>query len=272
MRYIKVYFHFLAQHLKSLMEYRVDFFIGILSFVFTQEAGIIFLEVLVKKTGILNWNYYELLVIYGLFQIPRGLDHLFTDNLWLISRYVRMGLFDKYLIKPVNVLFHIIAERFQPEAFGELIVGIFVLALALPKLAIEVTFGKIVYLIIFIIIGAVIYTSIKLITSSLAFWTKDSQPIVSVTYNVATFTKNPIEIYPAPIRFLLVHVLPFGFTSYFPSVFLLNKMEGNLGLDWILVKTPAGLLVQALVICILFVGISLIVWNAGLRNYESAGS
>ena len=139
-RYIKIYFKLILQHLKSILEYRVDFLIGILSFIFIQISGIIFLDVLVKDTGILGWSYYELLVIYGMFQIPRGIDHLLTDNLWLISYYVRRGLFDKYLTRPINVLFHIIAERFQIEAFGELIVGITILAIAIPKLSLKITF------------------------------------------------------------------------------------------------------------------------------------
>lgn len=272
MRYIKIYFHFLAQHLKSMLEYRVDFYIGIISFVFTQIAGIIFLDVLVKETGILGWTYYELLLIYGMFQIPRGIDHLLTDNLWLISYYVRRGMFDKYLIRPVNVLFHVIAERFQLEALGELIVGVVVLCIAIPNLSVSLGFVDIILLIIFIIFGALIYTSIKLITSSLAFWTKDSQPIVSLTYEVATFTKNPIEIYPKPIRFILVYVLPFGFTSYFPSAFILGKMNGNVGMDWILVNNEAGLIIQAIITALVFMIIALMVWRKGLSRYESAGS
>jgi hypothetical protein len=34
------------------------------------------------------------------------------------------GEFDKYLLRPINPLFHLISEVFQPDAFGELIVGI----------------------------------------------------------------------------------------------------------------------------------------------------
>ena len=272
-RYIKIYFKLILQHLKSILEYRVDFLIGILSFIFIQISGIIFLDVLVKDTGILGWSYYELLVIYGMFQIPRGIDHLLTDNLWLISYYVRRGLFDKYLTRPINVLFHIIAERFQIEAFGELIVGITILAIAIPKLSLKITFLNVIYLILFIIIGSIMYTCIKLMASSLAFWTKDSQPIVSLSYEVATFTKNPIEIYPQPLRFLLVYILPFAFTSYFPSIYILSRFGSDFeGLDWVIIKSPEGLLLQGFITMFFFILIALFIWNKGLKRYESAGS
>ena len=272
-RYIKIYFKLILQHLKSILEYRVDFLIGILSFIFIQISGIIFLDVLVKDTGILGWSYYELLVIYGMFQIPRGIDHLLTDNLWLISYYVRRGLFDKYLTRPINVLFHIIAERFQIEAFGELIVGITILAIAIPKLSLKITFLNVIYLILFIIIGSIMYTCIKLMASSLAFWTKDSQPIVSLSFQVATFTKNPIEIYPQPLRFLLVYILPFAFTSYFPSMYILSRFGSDFeGLDWVIIKSPEGLLLQGFITMFFFILIALFIWNKGLKRYESAGS
>lgn len=276
MKHLRLYFRFAGQHLKRMIEYRADFFIGILSFVFVQAAGVLFLNILVRETGLLTWSYPELLVIYAMFQIPRGLDHLLTDNLWLVSAYVRRGLFDKYLVRPVPVLWHIIFERFQLEALGELIVGVGILAYALPDLGITLDFASMLYLTGFILLGALIYTSVKIIAASVAFWTKDSFAVMRVGYEVATLTKNPLEIYPKPVRFILVYLLPFGFTSFFPSVFLLGKMQDSsvlsLGMDWILFPTPLGILLQAFLTAGLFLLFALWIWKKGLSRYESSGS
>ena len=275
-RRIRLYFMFVAQHLKMMLAYRADFAIGILSFAVQQAAGIIFLDVLVRATGIASWTYYELLVIYAMFQIPRGFDHLFTDNLWLVGFYIRQGMFDKYLVRPMSVLRHLIIERFQLEALGELAVGVALLAFALPKLDITLSFLDVVLLVGFIATGAAIYTGVKLVTASVAFWTMDSQAVQSAAYEVAIFTKNPIEIYPKGVRFVLVYLLPFGFTSFFPSVFLLSKFADAAvlqnGMDWILWKTPGGMLLQAVVTAAVFIFFGLALWNKGLARYESAGS
>jgi len=276
MKRVKLYFMFVAQHLKKMLQYRADFLIGVLSFVFIQAAGILFLDILVRETGLFTWTYYELLVIYAMFQIPRGIDHLLTDNLWMVSFYIRRGLFDKYLTRPMPVLWHILIERFQPEAFGELIVGSAILSYALPHLSVSLDFLSVVYLVVFVLLGALIYTSIKIITASIAFWTKDSHSVMQSAYEVAMFTKNPLEIYPKPLRFLLVYVLPFGFTSFYPTIFLLSKFsDGSVlteGMDWILIKTPLGMLLQAGVTAFALLGISLLIWKKGLSRYESAGS
>ena len=43
-RYVKLYFGYLSQNLKSLMEFRLDFFIGLVGFFFLQACGVIFIS------------------------------------------------------------------------------------------------------------------------------------------------------------------------------------------------------------------------------------
>ena len=77
----KLYFKYVAQYLKSLMAYRVDFFTGLIGFSFLQITGVIFITLVFNSIPSLQgWNFYEILFIYGFAQLPRGLDHIFTDN------------------------------------------------------------------------------------------------------------------------------------------------------------------------------------------------
>jgi ABC-2 type transport system permease protein len=104
---------------------------------FIQGAGLAAIAVMFRFIPTLaGWEFAEILLIYAMFQLPRGIDHLITDNLWLLPNYVKQGTFDKYLTKPLNVLFHIVAERFQYEALGELIVGVVLMSIAIPTLGI----------------------------------------------------------------------------------------------------------------------------------------
>ena len=52
--------------------------------------------------------------------IPKGLDHLFFDNLWALGQRLVKREFDKYLTRPINPSFHILVETFQIDALGEL--------------------------------------------------------------------------------------------------------------------------------------------------------
>lgn len=86
-RYARLYIKFMQQYIKSLLEYRGDFILGLVGFFFVQFVGIIFLQLVFNAIPSLSgWSFYEILFIYGFAQIPRGIDHVFTDYLWIFSQ------------------------------------------------------------------------------------------------------------------------------------------------------------------------------------------
>ncbi|MCH4888211.1 multidrug ABC transporter permease [Acidaminobacter sp. JC074] len=263
MRYIRIYKVFILQYLKTLMEYRTDFFIGMLSFFILQASNLIFISLVFSRIPHLNgWSYNQVLFIYGLSQIPRGLDHLFTDNLWLLANsYVRSGQFDKYLLRPINPLFHLIAERFQPDAFGEIIIGVSIFTYAYTKLGLAFNLLDWLLLLVVILAGIMIYTSIKLIGGSLALWTKRSQHFLFIVYQLADFSSYPMSIFSQFIKMVLTFVIPFAFVAFIPASFFLGM--------------PAiehTVITCCLVACILWFIAYQIVWKSGLKAYESTGN
>lgn len=261
MRYVTLYRKMIGQAIKVHLSYRVDLVIGILSFFVIQGVGLFSIKLMYNYVQVLaGWTFNEILLIYSLFQIPRGIDHLLTDNVWLIPRDVRRGLFDKYLTKPINILFHICVGRFQFEAFGELILGVGILVYVVPLLGIQFTLTKILLLIVYILIGTIIYFSIKLISATLSFWMKDVFPLMASIYEMASFSQRPIEIYPRFLRVLLTYILPFAFTAYYPARFLLDRNSSS----WILI--------QGLIIASIFLVGSYQFWLMGIRRYDSSGS
>lgn len=260
-RALKLYILFLKQHIKTLIEYRVDFSIGILSFLVTQTAGVLFVWSIFLFTNTLDgWTRNEILLIYAMFQLPRGIDHLLTDNIWLISSHIRQGTFNKYLTKPINVLFHIVIERFQFEALGEIIVGISLLAYLGPQLPLMTNAMTITSVLLLVFAGAFIYSSIKLITATVAFWIRDSQTLMVVVYDLSSFVKNPIGIFPRMVQFIFTYFIPFAFTSYYPSAILLGKVS------------PYPIALIGLVVAISLALISYSFWLFGLKHYEATGT
>lgn len=261
-KYCKLYKKFLQQYIKTLIEYRADFILGLIGFLFVQSIGVIFIGLIFNNIPSLKgWSFYEILFIYGFAQIPRGIDHVFTDQLWIFSwQTIVEGKFDKYLVRPLNPLFQVIVEKFQPDGFGEIIIGSILLIFSWIKLGVEVTAIKIISLVIVIIFASFIYTAIKLAVASIAFWVKFAQSYLFMVYQLSTFVKYPITIYPAWIRGILTFIIPFAFTGYFPSAYLLGK---------------GGFASGVLMTC--FIGIiSLLVayriWLIGISRYESSGS
>ena len=261
-RYFRLYRVLIKQFFKTLVQSKVDFLMGLFGFFFTQVLGIAFLYLIFDKIPNLNgWTLRQLIFIYGFAQIPRGIDHLFTDNIWLVAwRMVVNGDFDRYMLRPMNVFFQIICEKLQPDAVGELLIGTILIIMSLSKGIVIVDGMHIVMFIVSVIAGAVIYTSIKLLFASLSFWIKRSGPFLQVAYEMADFAKYPVEIYSKPIQFILTFVIPFAFVAYFPaSYFLIQKSA----------LTTVG--IECLIAVILSI-LAYSIFKIGISKYESAGN
>jgi ABC-2 type transport system permease protein len=261
-KYLKLYGIFLARYLQRLMEYRLDFLIGVAGYFLLQASGILFLWLVFRKIPALNgWSFNQLLFIYGFSLIPKGLDHLFCDNLWMLSdRLVVNGEFDRYLLRPVNPLFQLLAEVFQPDALGEVAVGIGVLCIAVGRL--HLVFGplQILMLVLTVGFGTLVYTAVKLFVASLAFWIKDSFFILNVVYTLGDFARYPVSIYSRWIQAILSFVLPFAFAAFIPAAWFVGKI----GLPLALFGTMAAGSVSFT--------LAYLVWKAGIQAYESAGN
>ena len=261
-RYIRLYRIFAVQYMKTVMQSKTDFFVGLGGFLISQASGLAFLYLVFKQIPSMNeWTLEQMLFIYGFAQIPRGIDHLLTDNLWIVGwQMVIKGTFDKYMLRPMNIFFQIVCEKVQFDAVGELLIGGFFVGRAVMHGVVQVTPIKAVLFVISIIAGSIIYTSVKLVLASIAFWVKDSSPIMTTAYDVADFAKYPIEIYAKPIQIVLMTILPFAFVAYIPSTFFL--IHANV---WKTIAAECG-------IAVVFWMFAYALFKRGLSIYESAGN
>lgn len=118
---------------------------GIIGFLISQIFNLMYLWIVFANIPSLGgWSLEEIIFLYGFSLIPKGIDHLLFDNLWTVSNYtIRNGEFDKYLTRPINSLFYVLVEKFQIDALGELIMGITLICITLPKLSVEFSILKI---------------------------------------------------------------------------------------------------------------------------------
>ena len=262
-RYARLYRVFVAQFFKSLLQSKTDFFIGLAGFFLTQATGIAFLYLVFQQIPTLSdWTFDQLLFIYGFAQIPRGIDHLLTDNIWLLAwRYIVNGQFDRYMLRPMNLFFQVICEKLQPDALGELLVGTILLVISLQKGIVIVDTAHILLFFVSVIAGAFIYTAIKLLIASFAFWIKISGPGLYTAYQMADFAKYPSEIYAKGVRFIITWIIPFAFVAYIPASYFLKPG----------VSAFATIGVECIIAVVSFI-IAYVVFTIGTRVYESAGN
>ncbi|MDE5778927.1 MAG: ABC-2 family transporter protein [Lachnospiraceae bacterium] len=261
-RYIRLYRVLAAQFFKTIMQSKVDFFMGLFGFLFTQLMGIVFLYLVFEQIPDLQgWSLDQLIFIYGFAQIPRGIDHLLTDNLWMVAYwYVIDGDFDRYMLRPMNLFFQVICEKLQPDALGELLVGIILVAMSIVRGVVTIDLPHVLLFFVSVVAGAVIYTSVKLFFASLAFWVKQSGPFLQVAYEMADFAKYPTEIYGKAVRFIITWVIPFAFVAYLPAGYFMLR------------RSALATIGAECVIAVVFWCVSYGLFMYGAGRYESAGN
>jgi len=260
-RYLELYWYFLIQRFKILMEYRLNFFIGAISTVILQAASLAAVWVVMRQIPSLNgWSFYEVILVYGLLTMGESITHMFADNLWTVGmNYVRSGDFDRFLVRPIDPLFHLLADRFCHDGIGNFLTGAVLIGVSMQQLGIAFSLLHIVYIIVSVLSGGLIFIALNLITATSVFWIMESIPVTQMVFTMNEFAKYPLSIYHNSIRILLTWIIPYGFVSFYPASYLLGRDVGTL--VWF---SPiiAGVLIF----------IAYRFWLFGLRHYSSTGS
>lgn len=68
MFYVSIFFQYVAQYMKTRLQYRVDVFVELISDLLLQAVNLIFILVVFGHTDLLNgWSRDEIIFIYGFF-------------------------------------------------------------------------------------------------------------------------------------------------------------------------------------------------------------
>lgn len=260
--YIRLYFCFIAQHLKRILEYKLSFFIGIIPFILLQLLGIIVIWAIFKKIPhIAGFKFDEVLFIYGIGIVCYALGRMLFSNLENFGyQYIIKGELDIILTKPINPLFFIVVSNFGEKEIGEILVGVILIIKSIIGLKIHFGILEFFIFLYFIINGVIIYGAINLIAITICFWTKDVRGLISPIMRIQEFSQYPITIYGKIIKFIIIWIIPFAFISFFPAVCFIRNKEF---IEYIFCIPLIG---------IIFPTIAYILWLKGLHRYESSGT
>ncbi len=222
--YAKLYFKYFKLSLKNIAEYRVDFFIGILSMLTEQIISIATIFIIFQNIpSIANWKLEELILMYAFSSLGRAIDLIFFDHYWTFGwKYLIPGHFDRILTKPVNSLFQITAERIQIHGVGFIIVGLVALIYSFNNLQIDYSIVNLLMVVVFTICSGLIYAGINVFLMTLSFWLQNSLPLMNVTFTFAMVGRYPLDIFPDFLKIIICVFLPYAFTGYFPATFYLT--------------------------------------------------
>lgn len=261
MFYVTIFFQYVAQYLKTRIEYRSNLIVEILTDFLQQAVNFVFILIVFGHTQALaGWSREEIIFIYGFFLIPFALFSSFF-NIWDFNeRYIVKGELDRILTRPIHSLFQIVLERMELESLFGGITGLAIMFYAGGKLGLELHWYDPILFVIFIIGGVMVYAGVFVLIACISFWSDAKSSIMPMMYNISNYGRYPVDIYNKIIRFILTWILPFAFVGVYPASFFLGKSE------WYLYAFITPL------IGFVFFSLSIYVWNEGVKRYRGAGN
>ena len=260
MRLVKAY---IKMNLKRSIEYRGNFIIGFIGLLIINISSILILYIIISNfEDIAGWTYWENIFNYALFLTSLGLHKVIFQNIGNLEDYIVDGRFDRLMLRPVSPFAQIILEVINIEEITDFFLGIIGLSISSIYLKIRWSASNIIWLVLSIINGAVVFTLILSIISTLSFWLYRVYPILYGTTELQEAVQNyPIIIYSKPLKFIVTYVLPYAAVNYFPSLILLGKTENT-----------NNIIIYIFSIDIVLGVIQKKLWNRGIKNYRSSGT
>lgn len=261
-RILFLYGRLMKQNFKALTGFHADFMIMLISSAMTQLLGIIFLWVIYQRIPSINgWEFWEVAFVYAMIFFTEGFTSFFFEGCWSISTLVNRGELDRMLIRPISPVLQILASKIGINGVSNIVIGGIIISQSLQHVKVEWTISKVFMVVILMLSATVIRGSINFASNNSAFWTHHPGNAFSfMIHSISDFAKYPISIYSFALQTFITAVVPFAFVSFFPAAYIFNKDT----LGYVGMFSPF--------VAVYCFGMSLIIFNRGLRRYESTGN
>lgn len=263
---LAAYGHLLRAQVESQAQYRASFAIDVLSSVAFGILDVVTVVVLFRVSRTLaGFTFAEVFLMTALASLAFALADLAVGNVERLRFYVRTGLFDAVLLRPLGALTQLAAMDVAPRRVGRVAVGVGLVGFAAVNAGLALTPARLGLLVVAPLAGAVIFAAVFVATATVAFWWVESGELGNaLTYGGHDFTAYPIAIYGALFRRLFAYALGFAFVAYYPALALLERRD-PLG-------APAHLGYAAPLVALAAAAAAGVIWRAGVRHYRSTGS
>lgn len=264
MRNIKLYGQFLRVAILGKVQYKADFFVGVLSVFVLNAVNLSLIGILAYNFNTLgSWDIWDLMFLYSFWMLSRGIYGVFFRHFSDLEEMIVSGTFDAYLIRPASPFLQFAGKEISYTGAGDFLVGLLGFILAAAQMELHWQPGQWVYFVVCVLSGAFIQVAINWIGASLCFWTTRSGAAMSIAERFTVLMQQyPVNIFGKYFQIFVTCFLPVAFINYYPSVVLLGKAEGGIQ-PWHYLAP----LVSFLMMCI-----GAMVWTRGIKRYSGTGN
>ena len=257
----RLYFKYIAMAIKGQMAYKSSFIM--MSIGHFAITAIEFLGVYIlfdRFEQLKGWTLYEVAVFYGVISMAFAFTEAFGRGYDRFHEYIRMGDFDRYLLRPRSLNLQILGSDFQLMRIGRFLQGLMVLGYGMHHLEFEQPMLVILTLILALVGAVLTFLGLFTLQAAMSIFTIQTLEIANAfTYGGVQMAQYPMDIYKSWFRKIFLFLIPLGTVTYFPIMSVLGRGSLVIGL-----ATP--------LVGLVFYAFSIWIFNYGVRYYCSTGS
>ncbi|PWK12815.1 ABC transporter permease [Tumebacillus permanentifrigoris] len=263
---LTIYLTMIRAAVLTRMEYRADFIMGIIG-VFILNAGTLATSwVLLSRFHDLHgWTFWEIVFLYNLWLLGHGIRAVFFRHINLLEQFIVEGTFDQILTRPANALVQFLGREVHYLGIGDVLLSITMLTLAYQNLDLHWPVWMFGWMVVIALSSAIVEAAITLLLVSTSFLTTRSRALVNSAslFSWGVVQQYPVDMFGKLLRNIVTIFLPFAFMNYYPALLFLGKQDQ---VSW-------GILTwYAPVVALILLGLSIAMWNFGIKRYQSTGS
>lgn len=264
---IKLYFTLVYARIKSDMFYPASFLMTVLSTFMASFIDVIGLYLIFIKFRMIDgWILAEIALLYGLLHMGFAIVEMFARGLDMLSALIRLGDFDRLLVRPRYILVQVLGSDFKLSNIGKFLQGLipFIYALIVLK---PIQLWQINLMLLSLLNITMIYFALLLIQASLSFYTVEGLEVMNAfTYGGLQMGHYPLTIYEKWFARFFTFIIPIALSVYFPVLMILGKTS-----DTYYTTAPILIIVGPPIIG-LFLLLAFRLFHRSIRHYTSTGS
>ena len=258
---MKLYLHFLSLHLRSGMQYKKSFIMGMNGTFLVSFTAFLSIYFLFQRFhSVEGFSFSQVLLSFSVVLMAFSLAECFFRGFDVFSQMIGNGEFDRVLVRPCSPAFLVLCSKLRIDRVSRLAQGIIMLIYAIPRCGVQWTAAKAGVLILMILCGTVLFGCLFTCGASMAFFTLEGLEFINIfTDGAREFGAYPFAVYGKGVLRFLTFVIPLACFQYWPMLWLMGQSEN---------------LLHALcpLLSLWFILPTYGLWRLGIRKYQSTGS
>jgi ABC-2 type transport system permease protein len=239
-------------NLSAMLEYRAAFWSQVLAMFFNNIIWVLFWSIFFSKFQMVNgWTTQDVMTVWAVGSAGIGLSGTLFGNAGQLPKLITQGQLDVWMLYPRSLLSHFILGRSSASALGDVMFGyIAFFAFVQPNLERSLLF------VLFTVSIMILFTAFRIVAGSFAFFLGSASNLATaLEFALISFSTYPSALFEGAAKFVTFTLLPAAFIGALPV-----EAIRDLNLE----KT-----VLVLFGTLVFAALSMLVFYAGLKRYES---